>query len=206
MRPDRGKIRSQWAIPGDAVTFLYCAKFISKKRPPDLINALDLAVKRLGQGEGRIHLLMVGDGELRPECESIAAAGNLPVTFTGFLNQGEIVKAYVASDCLVLPSDNGETWGLVVNEAMACGIPAIVSDQVGCHPDLIDTGRTGEAFPCGDIERLADLLLSFVSSPERLREMGVHARKKVAEYTVPDVVEGCVEAVKYCLRSRPPAS
>lgn len=202
MMPERSKIRLQWSIPEGAVTFLYCAKFVEKKRPLDLINALDLAVRRLPKEAVRIHLLMVGEGELRPECERIAATDKLPVTFTGFLNQGEIVKAYVAADCLVLPSDAGETWGLVVNEAMACGVPAIVSGQVGCHPDLIESGQTGEVFPCGDIERLADLLVSFALAPERLQEMGEHATRKVADYSVASVAEGCLEAVKYCMKGK----
>ena len=79
----------------------------------------------------------------------------LPVSFAGFLNQGEIPAAYAACDALVLPSDYGETWGLVVNEAMACGVPAVVSDAVGCGPDLVEEGQTGMIFPLGDIPALA---------------------------------------------------
>ena len=81
--------------------------------------------------------LMVGDGELRQRCEEEVSKRQLPVTFTGFLNQSEIISAYVGADCLVLSSDAGETWGLVVNEAMACSRPALVSDLAGCHLDLI---------------------------------------------------------------------
>ena len=195
LEPERGKIRSQWGIPDDAVTFLYCAKFIEKKRPLDLIKAFSLALQRTG-GEG-IHLLMVGDGELRHECERIAEGNKLPVTFAGFLNQSEIVSAYVASDCLVLPSDYGETWGLVVNEAMACGRPAIVSDRVGCHPDLIRPGQTGEIFPFGDIKALAGIIASYDSKTNRLTEMGRTARELVGRYSVSEVVSGCSEALKY---------
>lgn len=92
---------------------------------------------------------MVGDGDLRRECQRFAASRGLPVTFTGFLNQGEISAAYAAADCLVLPSD-GETWGLVVNEAMACELPAIVSVSCGCSVDLIIEGKTGFLYACGD--------------------------------------------------------
>jgi len=65
-----------------------------------------------------------------------------------------------AADLLVLPSDRQETWGFVVNEAMACGISAVVSDAVGCGPDLIEAGGTGAVFPFGDIAAPAQAIRS----------------------------------------------
>lgn len=154
LAPRRAELRRQWGIPEDAYCFLYCGKFIAKKRPLDLLQALDL-LSREPLALPQHHLLMVGDGALRPDCEQFAATRNLPVTFAGFLNQGEITQAYVAADCLILPSDDGETWGLVVNEALACGLPAIVSDACGCEPDLIKPGIAGYAYPCGEVAVLA---------------------------------------------------
>jgi glycosyltransferase involved in cell wall biosynthesis len=82
--------------------------------------------------------------------------------FHGFVNQSELPAIYAAADVIIAPSV--ETWGLVVNEAMACGLPAVVSDAVGCGPDLVEEGRTGAVFPLGDtasfaraIERVLDL-------------------------------------------------
>jgi glycosyltransferase involved in cell wall biosynthesis len=77
------------------------------------------------------------------------------------MNQSEIAQAYVAADVLVLPSDHGETWGLVVNEAMACGTPAIVSDQCGCAEDLAAGVDPPLVFRCGDVEDLARALAHF---------------------------------------------
>ncbi len=74
----------------------------------------------------------------------------------GFQNQRRIAATYAAADALVLPSTSGETWGLVVNEAMACGLPVIVSDQVGCAPDLVLEDETGFTYPCGDVAALAE--------------------------------------------------
>ena len=144
---------------------------------------------------------MVGDGKQKIECEEFVRRRKLPVTFTGFMNQTEIVRAYVASDCLVLPSDYGETWGLVVNEAMACGLPAIVSDRVGCHKDLICSGQTGEIFPFGDHNALAELLASLVSNPAKMRSMGKCAKQKVADYSVENAVKGCIEAIKFVCKN-----
>jgi glycosyltransferase involved in cell wall biosynthesis len=75
-------------------------------------------------------------------------------SFAGFLNQTQVSKAYVAADVLVLPSDYGETWGLVVNEAMASGLPCIISDRCGCASDLGECDGNA-VYQCGRIEQLA---------------------------------------------------
>jgi len=169
--------------------------------PQRLINAIDPAGERSEQPRP-MRLLMVGDGELRRECEQYATQRNLPVTFTGFLNQSEIVGAYVASDCLVLPSDHGETWGLVVNEAFACGRPAITSDQVGCTRDLIREGETGVSFPFGDWDRLAACLVEFASEETNLRAMGQSAKEWIQTYSPDAAAEGIARAALHCLQRR----
>jgi len=108
--------------------------------------------------------VVVGDGPLRGQLEDFVTLNSLPVTFFGFMNQGDISKGYVVSDCLVLPSDASETWGLVVNEAFNFKIPAIVSDVVGCVPDLIVNDKTGWDYPFGNLHELAVRMLSFVQS------------------------------------------
>jgi glycosyltransferase involved in cell wall biosynthesis len=192
LRARRSELRAKWSIPEHATCFLFCGKLIPKKHPLDLLRALERAVA----AGGPAHVLAVGDGELMAEARALAERERLPVTFAGFLNQTEIVGAYVAADCLVLPSDTGETWGLVVNEAMACGIPAIVSDQVGCGPDLVRDGATGATFPMGDVEALARLLIDFSRDPVRLRALGATARDRVSAcYSVERAVEGTVAAI-----------
>jgi glycosyltransferase involved in cell wall biosynthesis len=148
-----------------------------------------------------LHALMVGDGELRAECEAYVQEHRLPVTFAGFLNQSEMPKAYAVADCLVLPSDHGETWGLVVNEAMACGLPALVSDRVGCHPDLVCVGETGYVFPFGDVGALADRLRELATAPERLRALGERARERIRRYSIEALVEGTLAALRQVTRS-----
>ncbi len=175
LRPERMALRRRWGIGDDAYCVMFCGKFIEKKRPLDLVQAArTLITERRLQN---IHLLFVGSGEMGEElrracqvaydaeiagskaCNSAFTAkssGQLPkASFAGFLNQTEISQAYVAADCLVLPSDHGETWGLVVNEALASGLPCIVSDACGCAEDLAG----GEfSFPLGSPEMLADRL------------------------------------------------
>jgi glycosyltransferase involved in cell wall biosynthesis len=190
-KESRTAIRKDLGIDRDAVCFLFCGKFIDKKRPTDVVEAF----VRAWQGtDHSMHLLMVGDGELRPAAEELVPA-EAPITFTGFLNQTEIGDAYAAADMLVLPSDYGETWGLVVNEGMVFEVPAIVSDRVGCGPDLIEEEETGRTVPFGDLTVLASTMEEMARHPTRVREMGRKARDRVmSEYTIEKAVDGIVKA------------
>ena len=173
-------------------------KFIAKKHPMEFLRALEIAQFRGAD----MHALLVGDGELRDQCEQFARDRRLPTTFVGFLNQSELPAAYVAADCLVLPSDYGETWGLVVNEAMACGLPALVSNQVGCVPDLIIENETGKTFPCGDVDELARCLVEVSRRPSVLRTMGASARQHIQHFSVDNAVQGTVDAVRLVANER----
>jgi glycosyltransferase involved in cell wall biosynthesis len=185
-------LRANWGLSDAAVVFLFAGKFIEKKRPLDVVKAIGQA-KLLG---AEVEGLMVGDGPLRAACEQLAREENLPIKFAGFLNQSEITAAYVAADALVLPSDGGETWGLVVNEAMACGVPCFVSDRVGCGPDMIRMGETGATFPLGDTKALGQILAELAANKERVSWMGERAREKAQQYTLDVAVERTIQAVQ----------
>ena len=189
----REAVAGRFGLDADATTFLFSGKLVEKKRPGDLIEAMRQLHQR---GVTGVQLLLVGDGPLRGELEQ--QAEGLPVRFAGFLNQSEIGAAYAASDCLLLPSDAGETWGLVVNEAMASGLTAIVSDQVGCAVDLIESGVTGDVFPCGDVVALATLLERYANAQGQLARMGAAAREKVTKgYNFECVVAGVMKALAF---------
>jgi glycosyltransferase involved in cell wall biosynthesis len=172
LRSRRAEIRAQWGIADDAFCVLFCGKFIPKKRPFDLVQA---SVQLARSDAAAVHLLFVGSGvlggDLRRACDVVFDAetaarspaqsdGSLRprASFAGFLNQVEISRAYVAADALVLPSDHGETWGLVVNEAMASGLPCALSDVVGCGEDLVAPVDAALRFPLGDTAGLAEAL------------------------------------------------
>jgi glycosyltransferase involved in cell wall biosynthesis len=193
LRPQREAVRRQWGIAPDATVFLFAAKFINVKRPSDFVSA----VGRSASANSSIVGLMAGDGPLRAQCEQQARAAGAPVRFTGFLNQSRIPEAYAAADALVLPSET-ETWGLVVNEAMACGLPCIVSDRVGCGPDIVDRGVTGDLYPMGDVEALAARLLHHGN----LAAMGRNAQRKIESYSVEAAASAMLKAVD-TVRSRP---
>jgi len=170
LRPKRAELRRALGIDDDAFCVLFCGKFIAKKRPMDIVEAARILLAK--HASLNVHLLFVGAGELG---EALHGACNVAhdadrtggsdrqpgshemvrASFAGFLNQTEISLAYVAADCLVLPSDYGETWGLVVNEAMASGLPCIVSDACGCAEDLAGPDWS---YPLGDVAALAGRL------------------------------------------------
>src|SRR5260370_284059 len=100
-------------------------------------------------------------------------------------------KVYAVSDAFVLPS-SVETWGMVVNEAMASGLPAVVSNQVGCAPDLVLGGQTGEVFTCGSVAELAFILTHLANDQGLLSRLGAQARRLVQRYSPAGAVEGTV--------------
>lgn len=150
----RGAARRELGAAGVAPVLLFAGKLSPIKRPLDLIRATAL----LGQGTSSPpQLLIAGGGELEASCRAEAAKLGVAAHWAGFLNQSQLGQAYAAADCLVLPSAS-ESWGLVVNEAMATGLPAVLSDGVGCAPDLVKPGLTGETFPVSDVPALAAAL------------------------------------------------
>lgn len=176
LRSQRSALRQQWGIPENTFCILFCGKFIPIKRPMDLVAAAQ-RLRHTGRMP-RVQLLFVGSGALGGELRRAShvvfdaeypttvaaeydadtqAGWRPPATFAGFLNQTDIPQAYVAADCLALPS-GGETWGLVVNEALACGLPCVVSDKCGCTEDLSRATKRVISFRCGDIIDFANQL------------------------------------------------
>lgn len=165
---------------------LFVGKLIDRKHPADLLHA----VARLR--DEPVQIAFAGSGELEPELRQIAAAASVDADFLGFVNQSELPAVYASADLLVLPSDGQETWGLVVNEAMACGIPAVVSDAVGCGPDLIEAGKTGATFAFGDTAALAAAIRNVLSfDPEQTRR---HLAAKMAQYSPVRAARAIVDA------------
>jgi glycosyltransferase involved in cell wall biosynthesis len=152
-RAERERLRREFGATDPESIVLFVGKLIALKEIPSIIDALG----RLVTSGQAVRLVLVGSGPLAGELAAMANARSLPVTFVGFVNQTRMPEVYAAADVVVLPSSS-ETWGLVVNEAFVCGVPAVVSDRVGCGPDMIDDGTTGSIVPVGDVERLADAI------------------------------------------------
>jgi glycosyltransferase involved in cell wall biosynthesis len=187
----RTALRRSWSLDQDATVFLFVGKFLEGKRPLEFVRAIEVASSL----NSRVVGLMSGDGPLRETCQAYVAANQVPVSFTGFLNQSQIVGAYVAADALVVPSV-AETWGLVVNEAMICERPCFVSEQVGCGPDLILEGKTGAIVPVENVSALGALLAQYSGDRPRLYAMGQAAREHLDGYSIRAAVDGVLEALE----------
>ena len=204
IRDKRKILRKKWCIPENAFCFLFVGKLIPKKRPGDLVSAVrHLETEALKQP---LHILFVGTGDLEHELrQSCAIAFDKEIhfggaqapkaSFVGFLNQTEVSQAYVAADCLVLPSEATETWGLVVNEAMASGLPCITSDACGCVEDLILPICPQLSYPVGDISRLQHAMKIAMTCPPSNQTLKEHVKDYSLLRTVEAVERAYTEVV-----------
>lgn len=162
-QPQRAQLRAAAGIKPQDKVLIYCGKMFSDKNPLLIPQALGL----LSQEEKKnLWFIAVGDGELRSDFEKAAKRelGSRSL-FVGFKNQSQLGEYYAMADILILPSRKGETWGLVVNEALQFGLRVIVSDKVGSSKDLISSTNQGSKFISGDSQSLADSI-NFVIQEE----------------------------------------
>ncbi|MBL7071370.1 MAG: glycosyltransferase family 4 protein [Candidatus Omnitrophica bacterium] len=187
----KNDIRKELGIPPEKIVILFVGKLIPKKRPKDLL----MAYEKLSAKDKT--LIFVGDGELKEDLGDYVEKNNLEnVFFAGFINQREIGKYYVASDVLVLPSTMGESWGLVVNEAMCFRLPIVVSDLVGCGRDLVRQGENGFVFKTGDVEELAQYLDRSMNDPDLRRAMGSKSFEVIQKWDYEADLSGIIRALE----------
>lgn len=190
----REEVRRENGLSRTAAVGLFVGRLIESKRPFDFLRAVAKV-----SPERPVHLAFVGAGPLESQIVSSARELGVDARVLGFRNQSELPAIYAACDFLLLGSE--ETWGLVVNEAMACGLPAIVSATAGCAPDLIDEGETGYTYPIGDVAALAaaiEALLPRLGSDQVSQALIT----KLRTYSCERGVEGTLEAVSWVTRSR----
>lgn len=187
---ERELIRAKLGIADDKPVILFVGKFYDIKQPFRLLNAYEI-VRR----NHKCALLYVGDGPMRQEIEAfIAKQGISDVYITGFINQSEIPSAYIAGDILVLSSLQ-ETWGLTVNEAMNFGLPIVVTDRVGCAPDLVQERKNGFVVPYDDTRALAEALETLVSQPEQRERYGRNSLEIIQDWNF----EACAVGIRAAL-------
>lgn len=182
--------RKQLGLAADDFVFLLSGKLIARKNPLAVVEA----IRRMPRSE-RVALVVIGDGELRAnfEAEARRLLGERLLA-PGFVNQSQLGPYFVAADALLMPSLH-ETWGLVVNEAMHFGLPVIVSDRVGCHPNLVREGETGFVYDAAQPEQLAGHMQRLVDDPAAAAAMGHRAREQMVHYTIDASARGVFSAL-----------
>jgi glycosyltransferase involved in cell wall biosynthesis len=194
----RERLRQELGLDAGRPIILFASKFEARKRPLDLLEAFE-RLRGHGGRAGQAYLLLTGDGELRAPLEAkVRASGLHDARFLGFRNQTELPGLYDLSDVMVLPS-NHEPWGLVVNEFMATGKPVVVSDAVGCAPDLVHSGVNGFVFPVGNVKALAEALSCVLQDPHRAARMGVASREIISTWSFREDVAGLRQALRATL-------
>jgi 1,2-diacylglycerol 3-alpha-glucosyltransferase len=174
--------------------FLSVGRLIKEKGVYELLDAyakLEASVRT------RIGLVFVGDGAARQELERRAAGIQQGVVrFSGWVHREQIPEIYALADAFVFPTYS-DTWGLVVNEAMASSLPIVASQVAGCVPDLLQDGWNGFAVRPRDVEGLVYSMQVLFDDPESARRMGSRSFQRVQEYTPEKCAGGIVQALAF---------
>jgi 1,2-diacylglycerol 3-alpha-glucosyltransferase len=184
--------------PLDQPYFLAINRFITKKNIPFLISVY--AKYRQLVGGNAWDLVLCGDGDLRSELEQQVVELGLTdaVHFPGFLQQDEMLPYFAHASCFIHASVQ-EQWGLVVNEAMAAGLPVLVSNRCGCFEDLVIEGANGFGFDPENMEQLTELMLKVSSGEVDLDQMGQVALDHIQQFSPTYFAEGLTQAIEYAI-------
>lgn len=178
----------EWRRRFPARLILFVGQMIPRKGVEELVESF----RQTNRSD--LGLILVGDGPKLAEYKK-RFEGVPHLFWEGYLQSEELAPYYAAADLLVMPSSI-EVWGLVVNEAMAAGLPVVATTCSGATEDLIENGVTGFAYESGDRGRLSELLRSVAANSERWKEMGMTAANRIAQFTPSRYAEDFVRAVK----------
>jgi glycosyltransferase involved in cell wall biosynthesis len=174
--------------------FLFVGRLVREKGVFDLLSAyagLDPSLR------GAIALVFAGDG---PERQRLQEQARLvspgQVLFTGFVHRDQLPAYYALADMLILPSYT-EPWGLVVNEAMACGLPVVVSCAAGCAADLVRGGWNGKIISPGDVAAIGEAMQSLACQTAVWRTMSLRSTEHIRRYTAESWAAGIAVAVQH---------
>ena len=192
------QVRQKWGLPDNY--FLFVGRLIPEKNIPNLLIAYEKYVSLLGQELSPWYLVICGSG---PEEEKIKLLiQNLPevarenICLHGYIKQPEIMDFFSFASCFVLPSVS-ESWGLVVNEAMACGVPVIVSNKSGCARDLVSENTNGWSFQPDDVDALVNLMIKITRMDKPARTaLGICGKEQISKWGLARFSHGALESAQ----------
>ena len=176
VRQNETQLRAQLALPERY--FLFVGRLVTGKGVLDLLDAYARLSPTLREQVG---LVFAGEGSMRAELESRARdihPGR--VHFAGFVHRDELAAYYALAECFVFPTRT-DTWGLVVNEAMACGLPIICTRVAGCAADLVQ--ENGQLVSVANIAELSRAMEEIATQSEVRLRMGEDSRQRIAGYS-----------------------
>jgi 1,2-diacylglycerol 3-alpha-glucosyltransferase len=177
-RKQAAQLRARFDLPDRY--FLFSGRLVRNKGIFDLLAAYTRLDNKI---RDHIGLVFVGDGPSRPALELEAASLTRGVVkLAGFAHREELPIYYALAEALILPTYS-DPWGLVVNEAMACGLPIIVSEAAGCVRDLVTEEWNGQVVGPRDVSSLAASMHKLARNPDLRMEMGRNSTIRIAAYS-----------------------
>ncbi len=173
--------RRELGVQDDEITVLFAGKFESIKRPWLIVQLANVMKQK------PVKFILVGNGPLEPQLKQ-QAVNNPQIIFIDFQNQQTMPVVYRMADYFILCSES-ETWGLSVNEAMACGCAIIVSDTCGCWPDLVKENVNGHVFKNDDIESIAEKIITSADQKKELKTMSEASKSIISKYSFEKIVD-----------------
>jgi glycosyltransferase involved in cell wall biosynthesis len=204
VRENPSSAREKWNLSSDY--FLFVGRLIEEKNLWRLLEAYNLYFNSLYDRSVLWNLVLCGsgpeEGKLRQKIGNISSQCGEKISIYGHINHSELINFYACANCLILPSIS-ETWGLVVNEALACSLPVIVSNRVGCAADLVKNCINGWLFDPFNIEEMAHLMV-LVSESEisKRNEMGLAGYQRISEWDVERFSRGALEIAEIAIEHK----
>ena len=172
--------------------FLFAGRLVREKGVFELLSAYAKLEEPIREQVG---LVFVGDGASRGQLEEQAASISPGVVrFAGFAHREQLAEYYALAETLILPTYS-DTWGLVVNEGMACGLPVILSQAAGCGVDLVQEGWNGLLIPPRDVDPLVAAMKTIASQPDLRATMSANSARHIARYSPEEWAVGIARAV-----------
>jgi glycosyltransferase involved in cell wall biosynthesis len=189
-RTRRAELREALGLVIDQPVILTVSRLTANKQPLAVLEAF-----RRVRGQAACSLLIVGSGDLEDAMrDAVRRDGTPDVAFAGFVDRDRIPEIYATADAFVLFSRLHETWGVVINEAMAASLPVIASDACGSAVDLIREGRNGFVVDRDDVGALADRMLRLVTDAGLRERLGRQSRALIEDFSYEAAAEGVVRA------------
>ncbi len=184
-------LHSLYQLPDQSTIILFCGKFISRKRPQDVLEAF-AKIKN-----SSTYAMMIGDGPMRQDLAILVQQLNIQdkALFPGLIDYTDLPGYYKLADVLIVPSEH-EPYGLTVNEAMICGLPVIASNAVGAAFDLIEEGITGFTYPVGDIAELTKKINTILDNQTLKDSISSNAKLKMQHWSSRSNVDAQVQFFK----------